>query len=104
VSVQLLDEDFTLLIQICMIIFSFAKYLKHKDFRSVDNRLQFIVSEAYVYIIMVRHQYAWKRNPFDFGVARGYVLIGWVLIPGRGKRFFSIQQQPDWLGDPHSLL
>jgi hypothetical protein len=30
------------------------------------------------------------------GIATGYGLDGWGLIPGRGKRFFFSPQRSDW--------
>jgi hypothetical protein len=38
------------------------------------------------------------------GIATGYGLDGRGLIPGRGKRFFSIPQRSDCLWAPDSLL
>jgi hypothetical protein len=37
-------------------------------------------------------------------IATGYGLDGQGSIPGRGKKFFSTLQRPDWLWCPPSLL
>jgi hypothetical protein len=40
----------------------------------------------------------------DLGIEMSYELDGQGLIPGRGKRFFSTTQRPDWLWGSPNLL
>jgi hypothetical protein len=59
-----------------------------------------------VYILLNIHDISILNVSQDTSdsIATGYGLDGRGSIPGKGKKFFSTPQRPDWLWGPPSLL
>jgi hypothetical protein len=66
----------------------------------IKLQTQFITSTSF---ISLKSSIIYSRNS-SVGIATGYVLDGRDSISGKGKRFFSTPQRPDWLWGPLSLL